>query len=153
MRPSDLDELYDARILDHARAPRHADRIDAPDAEASAVNPFCGDEAHIQLALDRGNVTGIGVQSVGCSINRASASMLSEAVLGRSREEAAEVDRRFRRLMDGEALSTGESDSLLDLASLVAVRAFPVRIKCALLPWTALEEALERVDREVSHGG
>ncbi len=153
MGPSDLDELYDARILDHARAPRHADRIDAPDAEASAVNPFCGDEAHIQFSLDGGVVAGIGVQSVGCSINRASASMLSEAVLGRSREEAAEVDRRFRRLMDGEALSTGESDSLLDLASLVAVRAFPVRIKCALLPWTALEEALERVDREVSHGG
>lgn len=143
MGPSDLDELYDARILDHARTPRHADRIEAPDAEASAVNPFCGDEAHIQLSLDGGVVAGIGVQSVGCSINRASASMLSEAILGRSREETAEVDKRFRRLMDGAALSADECESLVDLAALDAVRAFPVRIKCALLAWTALEEALE----------
>ena len=143
MGPSDLDELYDARILDHARAPRHAERIDVPDAQGSAVNPFCGDEAHIQLALDQGTVVGVGVQSVGCSINKASASMLSEAVVGRAREEAAEVDGRFRRLMEGDTLSSGERQSLLDLVSLVAVRAFPVRIKCALLPWTALEEALE----------
>lgn len=143
MGPSDLDELYDVRILDHARAPRHAERIDAPCAEGSAINPFCGDEAHIQLALDEGRVAGIGVQSVGCSINRASASMLSEVVLGRPLKEAAEVDTRFRRLMDGEPLSADESSSLLDLAALDAVRAFPVRIKCALLPWTALEEALE----------
>ena len=80
---------------------------------------------------------------MGCSINRASASMLSEAVLGGSREEAAEVEGRFRRLMDGEALSADECGSLGDLAALDAVLAFPVRIKCALLPWTALEEALE----------
>ena len=143
MGASDLDELYDLRILDHSRAPRHAERIEAPDAEGNAINPFCGDEAHIQLTLDEGRVAGIGVQSVGCSINRASASMLSEVVLGRPLEEAAEVDTRFRRLMDGEVLSADESESLLDLAALDAVRAFPVRIKCALLPWTALEEALE----------
>ena len=146
MGPSDLDELYDVRILNHARAPSNADRIDSPDAEGDAVNPFCGDEAHIQVAVHEGRVAGIGVQSVGCSINRASASMLSEVVLGRSREEAIEVERRFRRLMDGDALSADESDSLGDLLALDAVRAFPVRIKCALLPWTALEEALEGFD-------
>ncbi len=145
MGPSDLDELYDVRILDHARAPRHADRIDAPDAEGDAINPFCGDEAHIQLTLDEGRVAGIGVQSVGCSINRASASMLSKAVLGKSRVQAVEVERRFRRLMDGDPLSAEESDSLSDLTALETVRAFPVRIKCALLAWTALEEALEDV--------
>ena len=143
MGPSDLDELYDARILDHSRAPRHAERVAAPDAEGSAVNPFCGDEAHIQLALDGGRIARIGIQSVGCSINRSSASMLSEAVSGRSRGEAGEVEGRFRRLMGGEALSAEESDSLGDLVALDAVRAFPVRIKCALLAWTALEEALE----------
>ena len=145
MGPSDLDELYDVRILDHSREPRHAERIDAPDAEASAVNPFCGDEAHIQLTLGEGRVVSIGVQSVGCSINRASASMLSEAVSGRSREEAIEVDRRFRQLMQGQPLFEDEIYSLGELGALDAVRAFPVRIKCALLPWTALEEALEEV--------
>ncbi len=147
MGPSDLDELYDIRILDHSRDPRHAERIDAPEAEGNAVNPFCGDEAHVQLTLDGNRVAGIGVQSVGCSINRASASMLSEAVSGMSRHEAIKVDGRFRRLMQGEALSADESDSLGELRALDAVRAFPVRIKCALLPWTALEEALEDVGR------
>ncbi len=147
MGPSDLDELYDIRILDHSRDPRHAERIDAPEAEGNAVNPFCGDEAHVQLTLDGDRVAGIGVQSVGCSINRASASMLSEAVSGMSRHEAIKVDGRFRRLMQGEALSADESDSLGELRALDAVRAFPVRIKCALLPWTALEEALEDVGR------
>ena len=145
MGASDLDELYDLRILDHSRAPRHAERIEAPDAEGNAVNPFCGDEAHIQLTLDEGRVAGIGVQSIGCSINRAAASMLAEAILGRPRDEAIEVDRRFRRLMQGEVLSKDEDDSLGELLALEAVRAFPVRIKCALLPWTALEEALEGV--------
>ena len=145
MGPSDLDELYDARILDHARTPRHSDKVGSPDAEGSAVNPFCGDEAHIQLALEEGRVAGIGVQSVGCSINRASASMLSVAVLGKSSGEAVEVERRFRRLMDGGTLSLDETVSLSELTALESVRAFPVRIKCALLPWTALEEALEDV--------
>ena len=145
MGPSDLDELYDIRILDHSRDPRHAERIDAPDVRGTAVNPFCGDEAHVQLTLDGDRVAGIGVQSVGCSINRASASMLSEAVSGMSRHEAIKVYGRFRRLMQGEALSADESDSLGELRALDAVRAFPVRIKCALLPWTALEEALEDV--------
>ena len=145
MGASDLDELYDLRILDHSRDPRHAERIDAPEAEGNAVNPFCGDEAHIQLTLDEGRVAGIGVQSIGCSINRAAASMLAEAILGRPRDEAIEVDRRFRRLMQGEVLSKDEDDSLGELLALEAVRAFPVRIKCALLPWTALEEALEGV--------
>ncbi len=147
MGPSDLDELYDARILDHARTPRHADRIGSPNAEGSAVNPFCGDEAHIQLALEEDRVAGIGVQSVGCSINRASASMLSVAVLGKSLGEAVEVERRFRRLMDGGTLSLDETDSLSELTALETVRAFPVRIKCALLPWTALEDAVEEVGR------
>ena len=145
MGASDLDELYDLRILDHSRAPRHAERIEAPDAEGNAINPFCGDEAHIQLTLDEGRVAGIGVQSIGCSINRASASMLSEVVLWRSLEDAIEADRRVRRLMLGEVLSKDEDDSLGELLALEAVRAFPVRIKCALLPWTALEEALELV--------
>ena len=125
MGASDLDELYDLRILDHSRAPRHAERIEAPDAEGNAINPFCGDEAHIQLTLDEGRVAGIGVQSIGCSINRASASMLAEVVLWRSLEDAIEADRRVRRLMQGEVLSEDEIDSLGELGALDAVRAFP----------------------------
>ena len=146
MARDELDDLYDACILDHCREPRNSARLESPDATASAVNPFCGDEVYLQLAVDGGHVTGVGVQSVGCSINLATASMLSEAVDGRTTAEAAAVSERFRDMMAGDAVPTAEAERMGDLASLRSVRAFPVRIKCALLSWTALEDALESLD-------
>ena len=88
-------------------------------------------------------MTGVGVQSVGCSINLAAASMLSVAVSGRSVAEAEAVADRFRDMMAGDAVSSAEAERMGDLTSLRSVRAFPVRIKCALLSWTAMEDALE----------
>lgn len=146
MARDELDDLYDACILDHCREPRNSARLESPDAETSAVNPFCGDEVYLQLGIVEGRVTGIGVQSVGCSINLATASMLSEAVAGRSIAEAEAVSERFRDMMGGAAVSSAEAKRMGDLTSLVSVRAFPVRIKCALLSWTALEDALESLD-------
>ena len=143
MARDELDDLYDACILDHCREPRNAARLEAPDAAARAVNPFCGDEVDLQIELDGGRVTRVGVQSVGCSINQAAASMLSVAVSGKSIAEAATVSEKFRDMMAGDALPGGEAARMGDLASLRSVRAFPVRIKCALLSWTALEDALE----------
>ena len=115
----------------------------APDATARAVNPFCGDEVDLQLEIVGGRVTAVGAQGIGCSINQAAASMLSEAVSGRSVAEAEAVSERFRGMMAGDAVSTAEAERMGDMASLRSVRAFPVRIKCALLSWTALEDALE----------
>ena len=146
MARDELDDLYDACILDHCREPRNSARLESPDATASAVNPFCGDEVYLQLGIDDGQVTGIGVQSVGCSINQATASMLSEAVAGKSVTEAEVVSERFRDMMAGDAVSSAEARRMGELTSLVSVRAFPVRIKCALLSWTALEDALESLD-------
>ena len=143
MARDELDDLYDACILDHCREPRNSARLESPDATASAVNPFCGDEVDIQLAVDGGLVTAVGVQSVGCSINQAAASMLSEAVDGGTTAEAEAVSERFRDMMAGGAVSSAEAERMGDLASLRSVRAFPVRIKCALLSWSALEDALE----------
>ena len=146
MARDELDDLYDACILDHCREPRNSAPLESPDATASAVNPFCGDEVYLQLEIADGRVTGIGVQSVGCSINLATASMLSEAVAGRTTAEAEVVSERFRDLMAGAAVSGAEAERMGDLTSLRSVRAFPVRIKCALLSWTALEDALESLD-------
>ena len=143
MARDELDELYDACILDHCRDPRNSARLESPDAAARAVNPFCGDEVDVQLEIDGGRVTRVGVQSVGCSIHQAAASMLSEAVSGRSVAEAEVAADRFRGMMAGDAVSNAEAERMGDLASLRSVRAFPVRIKCALLSWTALVDALE----------
>ena len=143
MARDELDDLYDACILDHCREPRNSARLESPDATARAVNPFCGDEVDLQLAVDGSRVTAVGVQGIGCSINQAAASMLSVAVSGRSVAEAEAVADRFRGMMAGDAVSTAEAERMGDLTSLRGVRAFPVRIKCALLSWTALEDALE----------
>ena len=143
MARDELDDLYDACILDHCREPRNSARLGSPDATSRAVNPFCGDEVDVQLSIDDGRVTRVGVQSVGCSIHRAAASMLSVAVAGRSVAEAETVSDRFRDMMAGVSVPTAEAERMGDLASLRSVRAFPVRIKCALLSWTALEDALE----------
>ncbi len=143
MARDELDDLYDACILDHCREPRNSARLECPDATARAVNPFCGDEVDLQLEIVGGRVTAVGAQGIGCSINQAAASMLSEAVSGRSVAEAEAVSERFRGMMAGDAVSTAEAERMGDMASLRSVRAFPVRIKCALLSWTALEDALE----------
>ena len=143
MARDELDDLYDACILDHCRAPRNSARLESPDATARAVNPFCGDEVDLQLEIVGGRVTAVGAQGSGCSINQAAASLLSVAVSGRSVSEAEAVSERFRGMMAGDAVSTAEAARMGDLASLRSVRAFPVRIKCALLSWTALEDALE----------
>ena len=143
MARDELDDLYDACILDHCREPRNSARLESPDATGRAVNPFCGDEVDVQLSIDDGRVTGVGVQGSGCSINQAAASMLSEAVSSRSVVEAEAAADRFRGMMAGDAVSSAEAEQMGDLASLRSVRAFPVRIKCALLSWTALEDALE----------
>ena len=142
MAPDDLDHLYRAQILEHSRNPRNHEQLDAPDIEGDAVNPFCGDEVYVQVKLDGDMLSAIGVQSAGCAINRASASMMSEAVRGRTAAEATEFETLFRELMAGAPLSPAERGALGEICALEAVRAFPVRVKCALLPWTALEDAL-----------
>ena len=138
-----LDELYHDAILDHRRNPRNHAVLDTPDASARAVNPFCGDEVDIQLVFSDGRVSGVGVQAVGCSINRSTASMLSEAVMGKTSAEVRRLAASFEGMMNGAALSPSDAATMRDLPTLSSVREYPVRIKCALLPWSALEDALD----------
>ena len=140
-----LQGLYGDLILDHYRNPRHRTPVSHADVEAEEFNPFCGDRVILQFRLDgQGRIVEAGAQSEGCSIIQASASMLADIALGKSVSELEGLSQLFRTMMRGE-LSAGEAeDELGDLHSLQVVRQFPVRIKCALLPWTALEIGIER---------
>lgn len=139
----DLDELYESIILDHYRNPRHTELLENPDVDVEANNPFCGDEIHIQLDLDGDAVKDVSVSGQGCAISQSSASLLAEMLDGKSSAEALEFVTLVRRMMRGEELSEDEKDILGDVLALEGVKRFPVRIKCALLSWAALEDALE----------
>ena len=141
----DLDELYEEIILDHYRNPRHTDPIDQVDVDVEVNNPFCGDAVQIQLGRDDGRVGEVRVTGRGCAISQASASLLSDLVAGKSVEEVHQVAALVRKLLQGGQLSEGELDSLGDMAALQGVRKFPVRIKCALLSWSGLEDALKQL--------
>ena len=143
MELNKLDDLYREAILDHRRNPRNHERLTAPDIVGDAINPFCGDEIHLQLNLDdEHRVSSVGLQGEGCSINLAAGSMLSEAIQGKALDEVDALIGTFRRMMRGDA----EAETLLrgegDLANLAGVRDYPVRIKCALLPVSALTQGL-----------
>jgi len=144
-----LDELYREVILDHYRNPRRRGRLDHPTAHAEGLNPLCGDEVSLDLTVEDGTVTDVAVTGQGCSISQASASMMAEAIVGKSTDEIAGIAHRFRTMMDLEEGDAGldasrPGDTLGDLEALQGVRRFPVRIKCANLPWTTLQEALEQ---------
>lgn len=143
-----LEDLYRDVILDHYRNPRHRKPLDSPDTSAEGVNPLCGDEVTVEISFDGDRVTDISVHGQGCSISQSSASMMSEAVLGKTREEIDALSRRFQDMMtsedeDAAGIDPSRPGSVLgDLEALQGVRRYPVRIKCASLPWTTLEQAL-----------
>lgn len=144
MQPNELDDLYSEVILDHTRARRNNQLL--PDAQVNAHgnNPFCGDEVSLQLQLDGGGtIQDVGNQGQGCSISQASASMMSDALKGKTLEEAESLRELFRRMIFGEKLSDAEAEALGELEALQGVRQFPVRIKCALLGWSVLEDGVK----------
>ncbi len=136
-----LDELYKEVILDHYRAPRNKGKLDPHDVALERNNPLCGDEIELFLKFDGDSLTGIAFDGKGCSISQASASMMTEKVKGLSAKDAAGVAASIKSMMAGE--SEGDQATLGDLVSLKGVVKYPVRIKCALLGWNTLVEALE----------
>lgn len=144
MALGNLDEIYrDDLILDHRRHPRNPCHLSDADIVADGVNPFCGDEIHLQIRLDeQSRVSQVGFQGEGCSINQATGSMLSEAIKGLTLTEAGALSDRFHLMMQGPDPTPAQLDELGDLGTLAKVREFPVRIKCALLAWSTLEDAI-----------
>ena len=143
-----LEDLYREVILDHYRSPRNKGRLESPDAVAQGVNPLCGDEITIELDFDGDRVSAVAVDGQGCSISQSSASMMTEAIKGKTRAEIESLTQKFRDMMslDGEidiGLDPERPGSVLgDLEALQGVRKYPVRIKCASLGWNVLLEAL-----------
>ncbi len=150
-----LDELYKEVILDHYHHPRHNHDLPEADVSSAGYNPLCGDEMFLQIKLREGKIEDIGVRGKGCSISQASGSMMAEALVGKSLDDAKDVIGAVRTLLedrDGRPVASRDAQETLgDLEALSGVRNFPVRIKCALLPWTTLEEGIMRYEEK--HAG
>ena len=150
---SGLEDLYREIILDHYRAPRNRGELETPPAiESRGHNPLCGDEIDLFLLVDgEGDdavVQDVKIGGQGCSISQSSASMMTQAVIGRPVSEARAFIRRFRSMMGIEDVELQPGDDELDLGDLEALQGvvkFPVRIKCAVLGWNTLADALDRV--------
>lgn len=144
-----LEDLYREVILDHYKNPRNRGHLDRFDASAQGVNPLCGDEITIELKFDGDRVVDIAVAGQGCSISQSSASMMTEAIKGKTRDEIEGIVTKFRAMMSLDEGTELELDPerpgsvLGDLEALQGVRQYPVRIKCASLGWTTLLEALD----------
>ena len=138
------DELYREIILDHWRTPRHHGRVEPADVTVEGLNPLCGDEVKLSLRLRDGRVDDIAFAGHGCSISRASASLMCEQVAGDYVGEVRDLIARFRTMM----LEGGDADELDlgDLEALQGVARMPARIKCAVLAWNALREGLDRAE-------
>ena len=144
-----LEELYREVILDHYRNPRNKGHLEDPEATAEGVNPLCGDEISIDLKFDGDKVAEVAVIGQGCSISQSSASMMTEAIKGKNREEIETLVGKFRQMMslddseDDPGFDPDRPGSVLgDIEALQGVRQYPVRIKCASLGWNTLLEAL-----------
>jgi len=135
-----LDELYREVVLDHHRHPRGRAALARVDAHAHGFNPVCGDEVRLNLALDGERIAGLEVQGRGCAICTASGSIMAEMLAGRTAAEAEATAAAFRGVMHGEAAPPGVD--LGDLEALEGVKKFAVRVKCALLPWVTLRDAI-----------
>lgn len=138
--PTELDDLYRTIILDHHRRPRNRQPLPDASVAAEGVNPLCGDEVHVQLGIDGDRIDRVAAWGKGCSISQSSASLMTEAIADRSVVEAERLKRAFEEMM---TVATAEpAEELGDLIALEGVHQFPVRIKCAVLAWKVLEEAL-----------
>lgn len=142
---ADLSELYQEMILDHNRRPRNFRVLETPSHHAEGYNPLCGDRLDLFLMIEADRIADVGFQGSGCAISRASASLMTDAVKGRSVGEAMELFERFHRMV-----TTPPDRSVEDLGKLsvlAGVRQFPVRVKCASLAWHTLKAALDQKDR------
>jgi len=136
-----LEDIYKEVILDHYKNPRNKRELPGAELSCSRNNPLCGDEITVFVHQEDGRVADIAFQGSGCSISQSSASMMTEAVKGRTLGEALELAASFRGMMAGEV--EPDEDAFGDLIALKGVVKYPIRIKCAVLAWDVLQEALE----------
>jgi nitrogen fixation NifU-like protein len=147
---SDLRELYQQVILEHCRSPRNFKELDGASHSAEGYNPLCGDQITVFVELDGDRIVDIAFKGSGCAISKASASLMTGAVKGKTLAEAEEMFGRFRDMVTSEHDANVDEDAMGKLAVLSGVREFPVRVKCATLAWHTLQAALREDAESVS---
>ncbi len=145
---SDLRELYQQVILDHSKKPRNFQKVEGANRTAEGHNPLCGDHIVLYLQLQDDVIRKIGFEGSGCAISKASASMMTDGVKGKTRTEAERLFEQFHQVVTGD--TAGDPGDLGKLAVFSGVSEFPVRVKCATLAWHTLRAALEGKGETVS---
>lgn len=140
-----LDSMYQEIILDHYRHPLHRGLREPFDAEVHHVNPTCGDEVTLRVRIVDGTIADVSYDSEGCSISQASASVMSDLVIGRSVDDALALQREFLGLMQSRGTTEPDEDVLEDAVAFAGVSKYPARVKCALLSWMAWKDATAQV--------
>jgi len=141
---AELNELYQQVILDHNKKPRNFKRLETATREQEGYNPLCGDQITLYLEMDGDMIKDVGFQGSGCAISKASASMMTAAVKGKSKAEAEVMFDEFHRMVKGDLDAETEQNHLGRLKIFSGVREFPARVKCASLSWHTLRAAIEQ---------
>jgi nitrogen fixation protein NifU and related proteins len=149
MSLDELADLYQQLILDHSKRPRHFGAMADATHDAEGYNPLCGDRIHLYLKLADGGVRDLSFTGKACAICTASASMMTDELRGRRRDEALALFEKFHALLAGE-IKPDTAEQLGKLAALAGVRRFPMRVKCATLPWHTFKAALDNETHPVS---
>lgn len=144
---SELSELYQQVILDHNKKPRNFKKLEHANYRAEGYNPLCGDQLTVYLNVADDQVKEVAFEGSGCAISKASASMMTQAVKGKSREEAAKLFDEFHSMVTGELDEETQENNLGHLKIFAGVREFPVRVKCATLAWHTLHAALNKQEQ------
>jgi len=140
---TDLQELYQSIILDHNRRPKNYGALEGANHRAAGRNPDCGDEVTVELVVSNDRIDDIRFTSAGCAVSRASASIMTQSVKGKSRAEVEELFATFHGLVTGKMHpSEQEARALGQMAAFSGVARFPIRVKCASMPWHTLQAAL-----------
>jgi nitrogen fixation NifU-like protein len=147
---SELRELYQQVILDHNKSPRNFKKLENANYKAEGYNPLCGDKITLYLIVEDGIVKDVGFQGSGCAISKASASLMSSVVKGKTKEEAEVIFAKFHDLVTGKLTNEDSIEELGKLAVFAGVRDFPARVKCASLAWHTLISALKDEQHIVS---
>jgi nitrogen fixation NifU-like protein len=146
----DLRDLYQEVILEHSKAPRNYGELATANHRADGYNPLCGDHFTVFLELEGDSIRDISFQGSGCAISKASASLMTQGVKGKTRAEAARLFDQFHKLVTGQSSASGSPAELGKLAVFSGVSEFPARVKCATLAWHTLQASLEGKQEAVS---
>ena len=144
---SELSELYQQVILDHNKKPRNFRKLEDATQHAEGFNPLCGDQLTVYLRVEDGVVADVGFEGSGCAISKAASSMMTQAVKGKTKDEAERLFEEFHRMVTGELDEESEPNQLGRLKIFAGVRDYPARVKCASLPWHTMHAALEGEER------